>query len=117
MTLVEFLLARIAEDERSTRSLLQSFRETREQLKNPKTLGLFMPGWHDWPQVEKMCARVLAECEVTRQVIARTEKGCECHASGDETGYGVGWDWDVLDAIARPYADHPDYQQEWTSAS
>lgn len=51
-------------------------------------------------------ARVLAECEATRRIVewATTE--------GHEQ-WGVG---PVLNLLALPYADHPDYRAEWRVA-
>ena len=42
-------------------------------------------------------ARVLAECEAKRQLIERVGNP----------------DWAGFRILALPYADHPDYQQEW----
>jgi hypothetical protein len=54
-------------------------------------------------------ARVLAECGAKRQIIAKVTEieynlgGPWTHAMGDE----------ILASLAQPYADHPDYREEW----
>lgn len=52
-------------------------------------------GFGDYP------ARVLIECEVKRRIVA-----LHAHQEGFFTP-------DELRALALPYADHPDYRQEW----
>ncbi len=111
MTLIEFLLARIAEDE--------AIAWTHEV----------------WPNQ----ARVLAECEAKRHIIKIhqpvqftdisiniiDETVCHtCHAVLDSPFEDEDDTWEypliqqhypckTLRATALPYADHPDYQQEW----
>ena len=48
-------------------------------------------------------ARVLAECEAKRQILALSEHGC-----GDDYQR-------VQHALALPYAEHPDFRREWKS--
>jgi hypothetical protein len=87
--LTEFLLARIAEDERD-------FRESYD----PDPWGF---------------DRVLAECEAKRQIV---EDWQERHALTAQyrTEQAAGQELGALTAmcrIAAIYADHPDYRQEW----
>jgi len=58
-------------------------------------------------------ARVLAECEAKRWIVA----WCDPLYDDDGKPFGGGgcteaW-WDSLQALALPYADHPDYREEW----
>jgi len=91
MTLVEFLLARIAEDE--------------EQVRDG-TAGII---------ALSLASRVLAECEAKRRIIeawqreddddsvAANEVIAEKRVSRQVTL------WAVLKELAKPYAGHPDY--------
>lgn len=56
-------------------------------------------------------ARVLAECEAKRQIVAAhadDHKFC-----GDEVILEPGAPCDTLLTLAAVYADHPDYRDEW----
>ncbi len=103
MTLTEFLLARIAED------------EIHEPIQAAHVLR-----WHH--------ARVLAECEAKRQIIARF-KYASTQADTWSEPNAVAWgdslseadSWEKIagalelccQSLASIYADHPDYLQEW----
>jgi hypothetical protein len=52
-------------------------------------------------------ARVLAEVEVKRAIVTRAKALWD----SDAEGYGAGLD--ILQLLALPYADHPDYRPEW----
>ena len=80
MTLAEFLLARIADDER----------------------------WATWGAGRWDQRRVLVECEAKRRIV----NACARTAGLTEPRPGYLADF-VLAQLALPYADHPDYQQEW----
>jgi len=93
---VEFLEARISEDEKRA-TYVREYGDTG---------GLFSP------------ARVLAECESKRAVIAVHESYARAvpesvgiAAIGARCGQEV--TADALKALAAVYKDHPDYQQEW----
>jgi hypothetical protein len=93
VTLPEFLLQRIAEDERHARKLAESDRRP--------VLALAITVDH--PQ------RILAECEAKRRIVGLVGPA---HDERDEPIPGSGLP-DVLAALALPYADHPDYREEW----
>ena len=97
MTLTDFLLARIAEDEASARRLLRYAQENELACKEPQMLGKRLPGWHEWPDVQAMCGRALAECEVKRRLVNEFKS----------------WSPWTLSVLALPHADHPDYQLAW----
>jgi hypothetical protein len=50
-------------------------------------------------------ARVLAECEVKRRIVERVSDVAWATYSVRDV---------VLELLALPYADHPDYRSEWT---
>jgi hypothetical protein len=118
VTLTEFLLARIAEDE-----------DVARLVESPVTRGLatINVGGDSGRRPVAVSigpARVLAECEAKRRIVDTyvklvsnpehqriTSKG-----SVDYSDSGLVIDHlfeDVLQPLAQVYADHPDYQQEW----
>ncbi len=101
MTLTEFLLARIVEDEaraeRAGRSRIRA--AVHDNLGCYADDVVFVA--HHGP------SRVLAECEAKRRVV----EAVRSHREGE-------WEDDpihdhVLTALALPYADHPDYDESW----
>ena len=124
MTLTEFLLARIAEDEELAWNLIpydcppnccapegwvghacficgtREFGGTREAIEE-------IAREHD----EKIHhrSRVLAECEAKRRIVER----CTPLANLQVRRQTRTLAHDVLLDLALPYADHPDYRQEW----
>jgi hypothetical protein len=100
MTLTEFLLARIAEDERHARA-----------VKRP----LF-------GQTHPVTVRALAECESKRQIVelhVATERAVATIAPLDDvigdaiSQSALAVTTGVLQLLALPYAAHPDYQESW----
>ncbi len=129
MTLVEFLLARIADDEAAAGLC----RERSWQYDDGAGVanevnGLVVQHAHVWgPSVSITTsaahqfsdmqhianwdpARVLAECEAKRRVIEALGNFEDGHiwASGEALRAQ-----EALEAMTLPHADHPDYQQEW----
>jgi hypothetical protein len=137
VTLTEFLLARIAEDEDDARAAVDD---------DPNWLHLgdgriiqgdagfsVSSGWLELPHryeagdhiTRHDPARVLAECEAKRRIVELAfshaakidgEWGC-CHSvqgiRGGLCDEQRPDDLALLRALALPYADHPDYQPEW----
>ena len=88
MTLAEFLLARIAEDEQVARSSLATHEEG-----EPWGYG-HLPD--DGPHIARWSpARVLAECAAKREIVERFVA------------------WDAVRLLAAPYSAHPDYDKDW----
>jgi len=83
MTLTEFLLARIAED---------------EEMARIDTMGDHIP-LDCWPP-----DRVLAECEAKRRIV----EGMQPYGLIDDINSS-----EILPLLALPYDQHPDYQEEW----
>lgn len=107
MTLTDFLLARIAEDAAEAHEALRPDEsgDTRTYYTTP---GPHRDDWGLWTfHVDPV--RVLAECETKRRIVGYVE----AHVAEADTGrsemFGVG----VLELLALPYADHPDYLEEW----
>ena len=97
MSITEFLLARIAEDEEQAH----------------RSVG---PTSEDWRIVrewrEGVAARVLAECQAKRAIVGMLAVGWP---QADDR-YTLGWQDAVtitLRKLAATYSDHPDYRQEW----
>jgi uncharacterized protein DUF6221 len=124
LTLAEFLLARIAEDREWARG------EFRRQ-----------PGWcavldgRRAPDPPNSPARAMAGCEATRRIVAlhapdapgapgTSYEDCvtcaddghiEENSDGHRSEYrsALSYPCPTLRALAAPYADHPDYRDEW----
>lgn len=121
MTITEFLEARIAEDEAMANRSVQF---------GSKGAALLSLGSKDAPPVLVLHpVRILAECAAKRAIIdahpvttnvvevsTRIKPGFACEtcfshdAWVEDSGY-----CDTLCALAAVYADHPDYQQEWSA--
>ena len=109
MTLTEFLLARIAEDEAEVRE-------------HQTTWGVetWSPGCvyanTEYRSMTIDPARVLAECEAKRQIVKEakaTRLAAEAFTGGSArlaVTYGIEV---ILRALAAVYADHADYLAEW----
>lgn len=118
MTLIEFLLARIAEDQSVANACLELDAE----------IG-HLSGWVEIgsDQVDAIEAlagrfsptRVLAECQVKLQIVEHYQRwqptlyrnGGPKYDAAQETMYRMAMRW-VLERLALPYVSHPDYQ-EW----
>jgi hypothetical protein len=105
MTLVEFLLARIAEDEHVAR-------HGRGCIVADSPVG---------PYVAYDFDRVLAECEAKRRIVALHANLLASYRGGDHLAKCAtcsddvaDWPCPTLRHLALPYADHSDYQPEWT---
>ena len=102
MTLTEFLLTRIAEDERRV-----------------EFVRGFIPDEGDQGEYINP-ARVLAECEAKRRIVELHSwgEGHECSVY-DRTGevdncrYVIGGECSTMQLLALPYADHPEFRPEW----
>jgi hypothetical protein len=118
MNLAEFLLARIAEDEDALHALWRRAQETRLTLQDPKVAGRWIPGWQDWPNVEALTVRVLADCKAKRAIVKAEvlrDVGPASHYVNAEVHAQIAarTATPVLRLLALPYADHPDYREEW----
>jgi hypothetical protein len=139
MTLTEFLLARIAEGEEVA---LSAIRQRDDEITRGVYVAGLEPQpdadqpvvWDDWmggPGIRMGAERLRAECEAKRRIVeafeeervrrdiynrgyddgdlttkddfrARTESNARCR------GLEI-----AMQALALPYADHPEYREEW----
>lgn len=109
MTITEFLLARIAEDERIGRDWQHNPGKVEIHGGGTGYYGLANP------------ERILAECQAKRAIIEQADEatGLDMQVDGefrvgrrDETTEPYLGDV-LLRALAAVYADHPDYDQAW----
>lgn len=102
-TLADFILARIAEDEAVAREATQRGRWADDDT----------TPWVCDEQTDHVAmhpARVLAQCEAVRRIVEEHADvdPCDAHDASFET-----IDCDTLRALALPYADHPEFREEW----
>lgn len=88
MTLADFLLARIADDE-------AEIHEAEAVIEDA--------GW--W-QIKR--PRVLAECAAKRAIVSELQPGRH-----EDLGISQGTSEYLLSLLAVPYSDHPDYDESW----
>ena len=97
MTITEFLLARVADDEERARFVDSQHDEwARRQRWEPWRLS-----WQD--EYDLLCidpARAIAECEAKRRIV-------EMHSAA------LSGSRRTLAILATVYADHPDYNEAW----
>lgn len=121
LSIADFLRARHDEAEATTRDLLYWAQQTILTLKDPKLLGKYIPGWHDWPKVEQMCRDRLADLDSKRAILAEHAPDTAglrtvCAVCADPPVHEATWhDWPCLTVrlLAAPFAAHPDYQEAW----
>jgi hypothetical protein len=109
--LAEFLLACIGEEETEARRLLRRAQDHELAIKDPSLLGRRVPGWHDWPTVQRMVSRALADCDAKRSIVKVCEAALDVRDMPELGGRYLALD--VLPLLALPYADLPDYREEW----
>ena len=107
MTLTEFLLARITEDEAAAKTASLG-------LGTLAAFGIEVMGTKVYTP-----AKALAECEAKRRIMELAGEATQLQDFWDgEQGYAVaGTTADpgtaILLALALPYADHPEFQEAW----
>lgn len=110
MTIVEFLEARITEDERKA-----------EAGGYHNGGGVFANDNYGCLLVQP--SRILAECAAKRAIIKSLVSTAAAHSAetridqklvlaGMDTGLRL-----ALTSLTAPYSDHPDYREEWSSAT
>lgn len=110
--LAAWLRAQLDDDEQRTRKLLAYAQQTILTLQDPRHLGKFIPGWHDWPDVERMCTDRLAEIEAKRRILeAEQDRVLEEGPLPERMRDLV--DTEVIRLLALPYADRDGYREEW----
>ncbi|MFG1846751.1 hypothetical protein [Micromonospora carbonacea] len=128
--------------ETRTRELLYWAQQTTLTLKDPKLLGKYIPGWHDWPAVERVCRERLAELDAQRRILelhapralpaaySAVDKvmyrpavtQCEhcdelCHSDSglacDDPVDGL-WPCPTVRTVAAAFSTEPGYRPEWS---
>jgi hypothetical protein len=111
--LTTWLRAQLDRVEQETRKLLVAAQQTSLRLQEPRLLGREIPGWHDWPDVERLCAERLAEVDAKRRIL---DMWTEWHATAENGTYHAGRRdqlAEVIETLALPYADREGYREEW----
>lgn len=103
LTLTDFLLARIAEDE----AVAQEIRPD-EHLRTRDASSLEVARAGEYATGAITSGRVLAECAAKRAVI-RVTRGLGGYYNPDAARQAP----DILRALASVYADHLDFRPEW----
>lgn len=116
MTLTDFVLARIADDEERAR-----FVARQNEGNNWAPFEPWRLSWHD--EYDLLCiepSRVLAECAAKRRIVElhTAPIGGDTHECVTLLPSGVRAmehvvDCDTLRLLALPYADHEDYRESW----
>lgn len=114
MTLVDFLLARIAEDEAAADLVLRPYGD--HAATNDADWWRREREWFDMglssdetSLLTRMTPqRVLAECDAKRRIVRYAVSRGQVRNRIREP-----WDWWALRLIALPYSEHPDYREEW----
>ena len=106
MTITEFLLARIEEDEDAARGVNRLLWNSRVALLDHDLYGLVSRHHPD---------RVLAECRAKRAIVELYDDSLkEQIERRDASALGAGLMLDdVIRALAAVHVDHPDYRKEW----
>lgn len=135
MTITEFLLARIAEEEQIANRLLRDLTsQIEDEGVTADDLGAVTPtrmlaadigsryrGQSRWSNVARGqyitalsdAARVLAECRAKRRIV-EDKRRIDASAGDTEWHYGYSdGNYDAIRALAFVYADHPDYDPAW----
>lgn len=126
LTLTEFLLARIAEDEAAAKRRVgtgfERFEFTPHVDKAGGRIGWWLDDWNGTSFIDVAehiarhdPARVLAECEAKRRIV---KKYAEADANESVTWDNIACgEWNAYEyaakVLALPYADHPDWREEW----
>jgi hypothetical protein len=129
MTLADFLLARIGEDEADAQVALgpSPFWFAGDEWSS--VLGSDREGCADAHIIRWRPDRVLAECEAKRRIVELHAPeqigwgpdviGCRnCHVEMGETWgpdllTGPLYPCETIELLALPYASHPDYREDW----
>jgi hypothetical protein len=120
--LVDFLLARLAEDESTARAAIDDdggetggFEDAYEDLiRPPSGVGIAQGGFGE--AAARMIAtyavpsRVLREVEAHRRVVTASAWILETYRGGTLCDFA----YEALFALASVYNAHPDYREEWT---
>jgi hypothetical protein len=120
--LVEFLLARIGEDELTAAEAGADVWEVADRRKVRWTRNDGNArGWVSIADLSTAAehiarwdpARVFAECDAKRRIVSYADTMTQLDRDPARTRTGDAWV--MLTALAAPYSSHPDYQSEWAA--
>ena len=118
--LVAWLTGCLDEDQQKAEKLLRVAQDTQLTFKDYKRFaGRDTPGWHDWPDVEAMCSRTLADIAAKRDILKLHAICGSGHGYCDDGGHGgIGATGNLLGCsttalLAQPFADRPGFREEW----
>ena len=108
-TLVEFLTARFDEDEATAVDFehIQALAENGDYGHTNRDLE--RAGWWAVKRIGWTPNRVRVEVAAKRRILAAVAAWADAGASPDTHNLGAS----VLEALALPYTDHPDYSDGW----
>lgn len=118
MTLVEFLLGRLGEDERHAHAALGILGHENEWWRWQRLHEVPAITRADARHIERWSPRrVLTEVEAKRRIVElhrRVYPGRDiCDTCGMFGESDVDWPCETLRLLALPFADHRDYRKEW----
>jgi hypothetical protein len=93
--LADFLLARLDEDE----TIVEALEDDAQAKISSEAVRKYLEVWQP--------DRVLAELDAKRGIVAAWQAK---HDTNPVVADALGW---VLQAIASPYSEHPDFREEW----
>ena len=108
MSISDFLLQRIAEDEEVART---------EDGDQPHAAWCGY-NLHEGPGMWDGCkcgvpAHIMRECEAKRRIVSQWDLTFSEESGEPLGGQGPETQWDTLRVLASVYAHHPDYREEW----
>jgi hypothetical protein len=109
VTITDFLLARIAEDEQRILGPGTDF--AFEDTDDPNTIKVRSVPRPETPYI----VRQRRDCEAKRRIVERSEFLVSEGAYPDLTRRERSWTDATLCILAAIYADHPDYDPEWAA--
>ncbi|PZG12957.1 hypothetical protein C1I95_24760 [Micromonospora craterilacus] len=112
--LATWLTAQIDAAEARTRDLLAKTQRNDLAVKEPRLLGRYIPGWHDWPDVERVCTERLAELDAARRILD-LHPNAGLRSAPESCGSCASYPGpcDTLRLLALPHAGQPGYRDEW----
>lgn len=106
--LVAFLRVRLDEKQEKAQGLLRRARQHQIDCRDPAVLGRPVPGWGDWPEVQRLAAHVLREVEAHRRIV---DEYADSVAGGFRfTAAALEF---AVQCLALPHDQHPDWREEW----
>lgn len=132
MTLIEWLRTQLDEYELMAAKMMNVAQDMQITFNDwIRFAGRDVPGWHDWPDVENLCARALAEVTTKRAVLAlhRQIECVNCEAQGrkpatsclrchhGDTDFGEKFydgTCSTVRAMAQAYRGRAGWQEGWS---